>query len=106
MYNYKVLLLLLAVLFFLNGCSTTGFLGLAKESYAKQLEEENRQLKEELEIIKSDMNMVLELAENIEDLENLTKEIESKLDNLPEDTLRKLVSILQDYLEKKESTGE
>lgn len=103
---YKVIILLLMVLVLITGCSTTGFLGLAKESYAIQLGEENAQLKEELKNIKEDMEKVLDLAEEIEDLEELTKDVESKLDDLPEETLRKIVLILQKYLDEKDRDEE
>lgn len=98
---YKAIAIVLTVLFLGTGCSTTGFLGLAKESYVKQLGEENEQLKEELDSIKRDMDKVLELADEIEDLEELTKDVKSKLDELPEETLRKIVLILQEYLDGK-----
>ena len=103
---YKLPALLLIVLFLATGCSTTGFLGLAKESYVKQLGEENEQLKEELNNIKEDMEKVLDLADDIEDLEDLTKDVESKLDELPEETLRRIVSILQKYLDEKDEDEE
>ena len=45
------------------------------------------------------MKKVLKLAKEIEELEELTRDIESQLDELPEETLRELVKILQDYLD-------
>ena len=93
--------ILLLILFITTSCTTTGFMGLAKESYVKQVEEENKQLKQEIGTIKEDMEKVLELADGIEELEALTRDIESKLDELPEDTLRKLADIIDDYLSKK-----
>jgi hypothetical protein len=87
-------------------CTSTGFLGLAKESYVQQLEQENNQLKQDFGIVKKDMETVLELADEIEELEVLTKGIESRLDELPEETLRKLVDILSEYLSRNERENE
>ncbi|MBN2533930.1 MAG: hypothetical protein JXB88_13655 [Spirochaetales bacterium] len=110
---HKAIVLILMVFFLSTSCSTTGFLGLARESYAneiqeenKKLKEENEQLKEEINTIKKDMEKVLDLADNIENLEELTKEVKSKLDKLPEATLRKIVSILQKYLDEKDGDEE
>ncbi|MBN2444409.1 MAG: hypothetical protein JXJ04_23805 [Spirochaetales bacterium] len=102
----KCIVMLLLTLFLVTGCTSTGFLGLAKESYAKELEEENTKLKEELEIVKNDMDKVLDLAGEMEQIGRMTKKIESRLDELPEETLRKLVDILENYLNKKEKVKE
>ena len=110
---YKAIIIMLAVLVLSPGCTTTGFIGLAKESYAiqlgeenEQLKAENEQLKEDLKAIQKDVEKVLELANDIQDLEELTKTVESKLDKLPEATLRKIISILQKYLDEKDKDEE
>ena len=98
--EFRVLFFIILVL--CTGCTSTGFLGLAKESYVKQLEDENIKLKEEIESLKNEMTQVLELADNIEKLEDYAERVKSKLDKLPEETLRKIVDILQNYLDEKE----
>jgi len=98
----EYIVLFIITLVVCTGCTSTGFLGLAKESYVKQLEDENTKLKEEIESLKNEMTQVLKLADNIEKLEDYAERVKAKLDELPEETLRKIVDILQNYLDEKE----
>jgi len=113
----KWILLAFTGLLLLAGCTSTGFAGLAKESYAVSIDEELsesqasvEQLRQEVEDIKRLADKLSNLVDDIEEakkdteeLKALAKLVEERLNTLPRQTLEKLVEALKIYLEKEQS---
>jgi cell shape-determining protein MreC len=92
----------IAVSIMITGCTSTGFCGLAKETYALEINERQTNLKEEFDQLKKEVKILMELTEELEQLKSLTKDITAKLDVLPEETLRRMVNILTTYLDNRQ----
>jgi Tfp pilus assembly protein PilO len=101
-YMKQLFIIILAVCMMISGCTSTGFCGLAKEAYALEIDEKNTRLKEELEQLKKDVETLMELTEELDQLRSLTKDMTAKLDGLPEETLRRMVQILNIYLDNRD----
>ena len=117
----KIILLLILSLLWLVGCTSTGFVGLAKESYAEGIEKDAEITREKVDDLKAE---VKELQEDLEKMEDLSEElislikdlkeakkdteelkklaniVEERLEELPVQTLEKLVDILNEYIQK------
>lgn len=106
------------VLSFFTGCATmAGWVGIASEkSVDESLGAARRDLETEIAGLRGDMEQVQEQVVRIErlgalfeetmqateELQQLAKVMESRLEKTPRDTIEKLVEILQDYLEASE----
>ena len=111
----KVMLMLITVILILSGCTTTGFLGLAKTTYVdERFAETDEKIITELEQLRKDIEQITELTDELdnllneisatkqatEDLQELAKGIEARFKELPKETLYQLVQIIQHYLEE------
>ena len=106
------------VLSLFTGCTTlAGWVGIASEkSVDESLGAARRDLETEIAGLRGDMEQVQEQVVRIErlgalfeetmqateELQQLAKVMESRLEKTPRDTIEKLVDILQDYLEATE----
>ena len=113
--------LLLAALPLLGGCASASFLGLAKQSSVDEteartradlarLDDEIRRLEEDrtdrdarLEALAADIGRLTgqmdDVAKSRDELMALADEVEKRLEDLPEETLRELVDALEAYLD-------
>ena len=90
-------------------CSTTGFAGLAKESYAVEIDQKTSadisQLKDDVKKIKNMTDQLDSLLKDIAETKKTTKEfqesvktLEERVKSMPRESVEKLVEILQKYL--------
>ncbi|OQX29258.1 MAG: hypothetical protein B0D92_04625 [Spirochaeta sp. LUC14_002_19_P3] len=77
----------------LFSCSTNSVMGLSKSSYT---EEEFRKLNEQIQELQVQSKQAVEAGKRLDDL---ALRLEKELDRIPIVTLRKLVSIIQDYID-------
>ncbi len=101
--------LIIATIFI--SCTTSGFAGLAKESYALEVEQKTsadiQQLRDEVAKIKELTNKLDGLLEDIEEtkkttkeFQDLVKELEGRINDMPRESIEELVKILQKYLDE------
>ena len=107
------LIIVIAICFFMISCSTTGFAGLAKESYVSDLDQKTSS---EIEELKSDMSKIKEQTTKLDDLlkeieeskkatldyQKSVKDLEQSVKSLPKTTIQKLIQILQKHLDDAE----
>ncbi len=91
-----------ALMFLMSSCTSSSFMGLSKSSH---VDAELEDLKAEiayLESLKSDLELALDnedrLQESIEELNRLASDLSEELDDIPDETLRQLVSAIEAYL--------
>jgi conjugal transfer/entry exclusion protein len=123
----RVIYSVLAVPFFFYACSTTSFLGLSKAKYVAEMEQQTqdqiqqvqRRVEEaeavsqsDVERIEAEMSRLTGLADQMEsliadlaetnqtneELQVLTAELQVRVDALSKETLRELITVLDDYL--------
>lgn len=123
----KLLFLLPITVLLLSACATTGFLGfLATTSYVKgkvaqSTEQTFSQLdktRADLEKMRADVERFQQLTGQVEgllseiartqkateELQQLAKEVEMRLAELPAETLQELVNLIQAYLDSKKNS--
>jgi peptidoglycan hydrolase CwlO-like protein len=109
MSRITIIMFSLATLLFVISCSTTGFAGLAKESYAADIEQkttaEIQTVKDDVKKIKAITDQLESLLKDMEETKKTTKEfkdsvknIEEQIKSMPRENVAKLVEILQKYL--------
>jgi biopolymer transport protein ExbB/TolQ len=92
-------------------CSTTGFAGLARESYAVEIDQktsaEIQKLEDEVKNIKAVTDQLDTLLRDFEQTKQTTKEfretlegIQERMKSMPRENLEKLVEIIQKYLDE------
>ena len=110
----SLFLALSAVLILLAGCTTTSFAGLAKISYVDDVSAGGQTTQEELDELESQVQAMQQLADQLEaiiqemeatraatqELQELAKLVEARLETLPRESLRLLVESIQAYLEE------
>ena len=110
--------IVMAVLLVFTGCATAdnGLFGyFATTDYVKkQLEDTKKTTESEINATKKDvaeikaltgeikdlLNQVSRTKQSTEELQKLAKALQTRLNDLPRETLRKMVKILEDYLNK------
>ena len=124
--SYHFVALTAAVMIFglLTGCATSGFMGfgdpLTTTSYVENaLTESTQQTASELETVKSQIKELNELKAELETvldtieqnkkdteaLRNLAESVGERLEEMPVEMLRQLVTALQTYLDDVEASG-
>ena len=119
----RLIIPIVSIAFVLSGCASTGFLGFlaTTDSVDQQFAERDAAMREELEAQKAEIdrmsrdlkeleNVKADAAEaveqasqsrqSIEELRSLIDDLESRLLDLPEQTLRRIIEILQASLEE------
>jgi septal ring factor EnvC (AmiA/AmiB activator) len=121
----RLIIPIVSIAFVLSGCASTGFLGFlaTTDSVDQQMAERDAAMREEfkaqkaeidrmsrnleeLETLRDDTKEAVEQAsqsrQSIEELRALIDDLESKLLDLPEQTLRRIIEILQASLKEAE----
>jgi methyl-accepting chemotaxis protein len=122
---FAPLVLISAVFFLLSGCTTTGFLGFlaTTDSVDVRMAEQDARMKEEMELQRAQMDkMARDVKEmqdlrdsaakaveqtadarrSVEELKSLIAELEAKIGDLPEQTIRRIIALLQSSLPETE----
>jgi septal ring factor EnvC (AmiA/AmiB activator) len=121
----RLIIPIVSIAFVLSGCASTGFLGFlaTTDSVDQQIAERDAAVRKELEAQKAEIDRMSKNLEELETLRDDTKEaveqasqsrqsieelraliddLESKLLDLPEQTLRRIIEILQASLKEAE----
>ncbi len=121
----RLIIPIVSIAFIFSGCASTGFLGFlaTTDSVDQRIAERDAAVKEELEAQKAEIgrmsrdlkeleNVKADAAEaveqasqsrqSVEELRALIDDLESRLLDLPEQTLRRIIEILQASLEEAE----
>jgi DNA anti-recombination protein RmuC len=96
---------------FILSCTSTGFAGLAKESYAVEIEQKTssdiEQLKAEVKKIKeltdqldSLLKDIAETKKTTKEFQDLVKDLETRVKDMPREAIEELVKVLQKYLDE------
>ncbi|MCK5153192.1 MAG: hypothetical protein KAQ93_02445 [Spirochaetales bacterium] len=123
--NFIVVCFILAVIFFVSACATSGFLGfgdpLATSSYVDtaiaEMEQETERISIEFDQMNAEIKAFTSLRNEIEniiatmektqkdtaELQNLADRVGERLEEMPNEMLRQLVEALQTYLEMMEN---
>lgn len=121
----RLIIPIVSIAFVLSGCASTGFLGFlaTTDSVDQQIAERDAAVRKELEAQKAEIDRMSKNLEELETLRDDTKEaveqasqsrqsieelraliddLESKILDLPEQTLRRIIEILQASLKEAE----
>jgi len=110
--NRILILTVLAITILFASCTTSGFAGLTKESYTLEVEQKTtadiEALRDEVAKIKVLTDQLDGLLKDIEatkkstkEFQDLVKELEGRINNMPKESIAELVKVLQKYLDEK-----
>jgi len=97
-----------------SGCTTTSFAGLAKAGYVEEVDSASRATARDLEALQKQVSEIAAIAGRMQalasemeqtqrttaELQQLAKQVESRLTSLPRETLEMLVKSIEAYLAK------
>jgi peptidoglycan hydrolase CwlO-like protein len=107
-----LLFVVFSIMVLFASCTTSGFAGLAKESYALEVEQKTtadiQALRDEVAKVKALTDQLDGLLKDIEatkkstkEFQDLVKELEGRINTMPKESIAELVKVLQKYLDEK-----
>ena len=109
----KTLIPMALCLILTAGCSTTSVMGLAKTSYVDEVKLDSDRVLAEVDELRGQVNDMQEVADQMEamknemeatrqateELQQLADQVTARLEALPQETLRRLADLIEQYLQ-------